>query len=464
MAAGLVELTEEFISRNGLVLRGDAVLLSLSAGKDSMALYHIMRVLAPQLGVTLAVFHLNHGVRGAESDADEAFLKELCARDNIPAVFRRHDFSQQSAAFEERARDVRYGLIEKAMKELGCTFAATAHTASDQAETVLMRACTGTHIRGLEGIPPKRGNIIRPLLFASSEDIYAYLNAEKIAWREDESNADTGYARNFLRHEILPKLSERFENASRNIAAISDAAAESRRMTLFLLSELGMKIEHKNKESSLQITAQLDSREVFGFCIAELVAAVGGYLSRERIDEAFRRFHSEKAELAVYDGGDIIVERTRDRKTLIAKCREKKPEAWSVDIDTSRLPQSYNIGELSFTVEITDFDSCASGLKRRDALFLSLDGTESQIIVRSKCGGDSVRSDGMTRKLKDLFIGAKLSARQKTSVPVVVIGGSIAAAGIGFVSEYANRISDDRTVHVGSKKILAIYRTRPNIE
>ena len=103
MAAGLVELTADYIGKYCLFTEGDAVLLSLSAGKDSMALYHIMRVLAPALGIRLAVFHLNHGVRGAESDADEAYLKELCARDNIPAVFRRHDFSQQSAAFEERA-------------------------------------------------------------------------------------------------------------------------------------------------------------------------------------------------------------------------------------------------------------------------------------------------------------------------------------------------------------------------
>ena len=462
MKAGFIQRAEDYIRKTALIIKGDTVLLSLSAGKDSMALYHVMRSLAPELGIRLAVFHLNHCVRGTESYADEAFLKDLCARDSVPAVFDRHDFSEEIAGFEEKARDVRYTRIRAAMTELGCSRTATAHTMSDQAETVLMRECTGTHIRGLEGISPKRAHLIRPLLFATSDEIYGYLREQGIAWREDASNADVRYSRNFLRHEILPALEKRFPGSSRNIASVSAAAAETQSIIHLLLAELGIRIERMNGEASVGISPLLDHSEIFGFCVAEIVAALGGYLSRERIDEAFRRFHSAKPELVIYDGGEIIVERTRDRAKLVAKRRSggAAPEP-PIAINMSELPRQFCFGNISYSAEISSYEHCATKIHQPDALFISLDGTERAIVVRPKKNGDHIRSGGMTRKIKQLLADAKCGNRGKEAMPVIEIDGTVAAAGIGFVSDSANRISDNHFVHVGSKKILAIYRTRP---
>jgi tRNA(Ile)-lysidine synthase len=463
MGLDLVERTAAFIEKKELVPDGASVLLSLSAGKDSMALYHIMKTLSFRKNLTLSVFHLNHCVRGDDADADEQFIKDLCLRDGIEAVFARHDFSKEKTAFEQKARCLRYELIADAMNTLGCTHAATAHTCSDQAETILMRCCTGTHIRGLEGIPAKRGSIIRPLLFADSNEIKDYLRLQKITWREDLSNEDTHYARNYLRHEILPRLEERFPGSAAAIAQISAAAAESRSMSLYLLEREGLIIETSEQTAAVTIKPPLLQKEVFAFCLAELVSRVGGYLSRERVDEAFRRMHSVKPELVIYDDGSVIAERSRLRDRLSArrKCASAAEGEWSVSFDLSDLPLIRQTDSYCFHACLVSLNECENELGRTDAVFLTIGEKETQVTIRSRKNGDILLSGGMTRKIKELFIDAKLSAEEKRRVPIVEICGRTAAVLTGFTAQRSNRISDIRLVHAASKKILAIYHGQP---
>ncbi len=183
----------------------DNVLVAISGGADSVALLHMLR----EKGYELTAAHYNHGLR-PEADADEEFVKTLCADLGIPFVAGRGDVAADAArcgaGIEETAREMRYAFLEETRVKSGLGRIATAHNADDNAETVLLNLVRGAGLSGLCGIPPQRGHIVRPILHLSRAEILAYLTSHNLPYREDASNADTVFRRNYLRHEILPAL------------------------------------------------------------------------------------------------------------------------------------------------------------------------------------------------------------------------------------------------------------------
>jgi tRNA(Ile)-lysidine synthase len=179
-------------------MNGDRLLLSLSAGKDSIALMDIMSTLAEEWSLTLGVFHLNHLSRGMESDSDEEFVRNLAKTYQLKLYCERFDCAgrPRGSSFEEFSREKRYGLLNGIARAESWDKIATAHTGSDNIETVLMRILRGTGIHGLRGIEPIRSKLIRPLLPLTSADVYAHLTDRGLKWREDRSNADPRFLRN----------------------------------------------------------------------------------------------------------------------------------------------------------------------------------------------------------------------------------------------------------------------------
>jgi tRNA(Ile)-lysidine synthase len=192
----------------------------VSGGPDSMALLHALVEFQAE---ALVVGHVNHALRGTESDADAAFVRGVCeslsARRQSPVLLRsaRIDTAairrNEGANLEDTARRVRYDWLRKVAEETCCAYVATGHTASDQAETVLHRLLRGTGVKGLRGIAPRRSlgpglELIRPLIQVRREDVIHYLASRGIAYREDSSNRNLDFTRNRIRHELLPYLSE----------------------------------------------------------------------------------------------------------------------------------------------------------------------------------------------------------------------------------------------------------------
>jgi tRNA(Ile)-lysidine synthase len=190
--------------------RGSRVLLAVSGGADSTALLLALHRLAPEHGLTVAAAHLHHGLRGADADRDLEFVRSLCARLGVPL---------QAARWDTRARMRRLGLsgqdglrtlrrryLAGAARRAGATAIATAHTADDQAETLLLRMLRGTGLPGLGGMRPRQGRWIKPLLLASRAVIVRDLERIRQAWREDASNQDPGYARSRIRFQAIPAL------------------------------------------------------------------------------------------------------------------------------------------------------------------------------------------------------------------------------------------------------------------
>ncbi len=191
-----------------------AVLLALSGGADSVALFHLLRKQAERDGFSLSVAHFDHGIRGEDSRRDAAFCRELAETHQCPFYTEQGEIPrvarQTHRGLEEVAREARYAFFDRVMRENRIPILVTAHHADDQLETLLFRLCRGTGAAGLCGIAPSRafgdGALVRPLLPFSKKEVLAFCKSEGLSFVTDETNDDTVYTRNRIRHEVIPVL------------------------------------------------------------------------------------------------------------------------------------------------------------------------------------------------------------------------------------------------------------------
>ncbi len=197
--------------------RGARVGVGVSGGADSVCLLHILRDLAAEWDLSLTVLHLNHKLRGEESEADERFVREMADGLKLPALvesWEREGLAEEPANLEEAAREARLALYARAMESGAVERVALGHTRSDQAETALFRFLRGAGTAGLAGIrPATAAGIVRPLLSVDREEVVAFLRERGIPWREDSSNQSRQFARNRIRHELLPELTREWNPA-----------------------------------------------------------------------------------------------------------------------------------------------------------------------------------------------------------------------------------------------------------
>ena len=209
----------------GIALGGKTVLCALSGGRDSMALFHLCLKLGAEHGFAVAAAHYNHCLRET-ADRDEAFVRSFCEKKGVPLIVGRGDVAAlaetEKTSVEDAARIMRYHFLEETADELGADFIATAHHADDNAETLLLHLLRGAGLQGLCGIPPVRGRIIRPLLSVDRAAINAYIAENSIPFVEDETNGETVYERNRLRHELFPLLEELSPGSTGRIATAAE--------------------------------------------------------------------------------------------------------------------------------------------------------------------------------------------------------------------------------------------------
>lgn len=191
---------------------GDRVLCAVSGGADSMCLLHVMKACSVTLGIEVFAAHYEHGIRGEESERDAIFVSSCCEKYGISCTVGHGDVPAYAKAkglgTEEAARELRYAFLERTADELGCGYIATAHNANDNVETVLFDLARGSGAKGLAGIPPARGRIIRPLLAVTRPEIERYLEENAISHVEDSTNAQDDYSRNLIRHRVIPVLKQ----------------------------------------------------------------------------------------------------------------------------------------------------------------------------------------------------------------------------------------------------------------
>ncbi len=204
----MLQRFRQFISANQLISKSTYVLAAVSGGKDSVTMCELLHL----AGINFGIAHCNFQLRGTDSDLDEEFVRKLATHYKVP--FFSHRFETETFAKDNRisiqmaARDLRYAWFRKLASENGFESIATAHHLNDVFETILLNLTRGTGYAGLQGIQPRNGNIIRPLLFCEREEIDRFVLENNLHWREDISNASTKYYRNLIRHKVIPVLKE----------------------------------------------------------------------------------------------------------------------------------------------------------------------------------------------------------------------------------------------------------------
>ncbi|MDE7278866.1 MAG: tRNA lysidine(34) synthetase TilS, partial [Oscillospiraceae bacterium] len=221
----MLEKVKAAVSKFNMLHCGETVCCALSGGADSVAMLLALKSLSAEFGISVTAVHINHLLRGAESDRDEIFCCELCRKLDIPLTV----FQKNAAAFshslgvsvETGAREMRYEIFS----QIPADKIATAHSLNDNAETVLFRMARGTGLRGLTGIPPVRGKIIRPLLFCTRDEIEAYLDDIGQGFVTDSTNLSDSYTRNRIRHRIMPEMTSVHEAFPRCVTSMTASLA-----------------------------------------------------------------------------------------------------------------------------------------------------------------------------------------------------------------------------------------------
>mgnify|MGYP005839217581 CR=1 FL=1 len=468
----IIRRVRSFAVEHGMLRNRERLLLSLSAGKDSVALLDIMSRLADSLELTLGIFHLNHLARGKDSDDDEKFVIRLAKSKGLKLYIERVDCTvrPRGKSFEDFARDKRYELLNEIACVDSWTRVATAHTMSDNSETVLMRILRGTGIHGLRGIDPVRGVLVRPLLRLSSSEVYAYLRLRELEWREDESNNDSRFLRNFVRNELIPEAESRFPGAAEALARLSDLAVKNESIIEHLVRKVYGTLYTVKNGSVLINTSQLDNDErIIRHALITVVRDhFGEYISSARIEETLKLYRSLKSNAILRTGSNLEIRFDRERQGSIIRIGRVSAEAsrtpsWEYRVniaDMGERPLEVNISEIGYglTVCVVDYSRFLEEGRNGSGLFLALPGGVDYIIVRSRARGDRMRLAAGTKKIKDILIDMKVPLKLRDSIPVVIAGDQTAALMTGVIQGCSHRVGCNFMVSEMSQKILAIYR------
>ncbi len=411
---------------------GTRVLCACSGGADSSALLHL---LCHTEGVTVVCAHFNHRLRGAESDRDEAWVRALCETLGVPCVCESADVAAWAAAnrmgLEEAARTLRYAFLERAAEQYDCDRIATAHHAEDNAETVLWNLVRGSGTRGLSGIPPVRGKIIRPLLDVTRPQIEAYLRENGLSCVDDSSNGADDNPRNRIRHHVLPMLLAENPCALEHICA----AAESLRADDAYLSEQaeGL-ITEAAGSGALPIQEFLALPEPVG---TRVLRGLFGPLQRKHVDAINALCRSEKAHASVNLPGRQV--RKEYDRLILDPTPESAEFRQEVPVGMTRL-DALSMRVSRETPQIHDEIHNSF-----NTFFFKNDSIRGKIFVGCGRGSDSIRLSGRgcTKTLKKLFQEAKLPPAQRRATPVLYDDdGVIAVFGFGIAERCAARPGD----------------------
>jgi tRNA(Ile)-lysidine synthase len=234
----MLSALKQHLLETQLLTETDHVLVAVSGGKDSMVLLHLLH----QTGYKLTIAHINYQLRGADSDADEALVKEKAQHLGLEIHIKKASIDKAHSNVQESAREIRYQFFSELCASFGYTKIATAHHANDALETLFIQLMRGTGIHGLKAIPAQRENVVRPMLWASRQEIDAFAEAEKIAFRQDVSNLSDAYLRNRIRNHLLPLIEHEIDPTAitklkTSIKLLAEDGAAVKAMADSLLSE-----------------------------------------------------------------------------------------------------------------------------------------------------------------------------------------------------------------------------------
>ena len=395
---------QRFIREHDLLSAGDHIVCAVSGGADSVAMLFAFYLLREKLGITISAAHFNHQLRGAESDGDEAFVRDFCGRFEIPLDVGTAPVKTGPKGLEAAARSARYNFLMGLPGKI-----ATAHTADDNAETVLMHMIRGTGLKGLGGIAPKRDRLIRPMLEITRDEVLAFLTEYSLPYVQDSSNAEDAFFRNRIRHHILPLMKHENPRLTENLSAM----ALRLRMDDAALDAIAAPTADVCKLR--EMNGALRKRALFGLLEGWGVKDI----SSEHIATLEKLVFSGNPSARADFSGNISVSRCYNRLILLENCDILNPVPLNV-------PGTTPIPDLGLQVVI----EAGRGMDTEaDACCVCLSGVP---ILRSRLSGDEITLPGGTKSLKKLFVDRKIPAHQRNRIPIVEDDqGIVCVYGIG---------------------------------
>jgi tRNA(Ile)-lysidine synthase len=454
------------IRRSGMVSPGYRVGVAVSGGADSVALLRICEALRSELGITLLVVHFDHSLRGGESQADAEFVAELARRSGLEFVSAREDVAAEAELhgwnLEDAARRLRYAFFARVIEEGRATRIAVAHTADDQAETLLAHLIRGTGLTGLAGIYPAVGAIVRPLLGTRRKDLREYLRARGDEWREDATNRDVRRLRARIREQLLPVLQRDFSPAI--VGHLSDLARFAREEEVFWtalvedrfrahvredrkafaidVSHLLAPLPLTSVAAEGEVSAASPLRTLTERLVRRLYEGARGdrrELSARHVEQVIRlATESTSGRRAELPGG-IVVERNFDTLfflrseaardlTPTGETSESRnayqyvmslPGQGATTVSVPELGRRFSLKVIDWPVNARETKSAGETL---DAALL-----RTPLILRNWRPGDAYRPRGrrQLRKLKQMFLAGRVPSRERASWPVLESDGKV---------------------------------------
>ncbi|SNT37634.1 tRNA(Ile)-lysidine synthase [Ekhidna lutea] len=419
----------DYIHSNHLIEKDEKVLLAVSGGLDSM----VMAKLFMDEGISVSLAHCNFGLRGDESDADEAFVMKWADDHHINCFVKAFDLGSGSIQLE--ARNARYQWFNELAVEYQLNKIATAHHLNDSLETVILNLSRGTGIKGVSGIPIKNERIIRPLLFSSKQDLHNYAMDVGLEWREDSSNNKSDYDRNLIRHEVIPELEKL------NISLISTFSKTAERLNYAddLIQRRVDEIKSKfllEKSGSYELRLDWISGESDVLILAEIASVFGAnYATSKEIFEARGK-----------SGKSFPVENwliTMDRESIFID-KDHSLQLKSVKVNNTG---EYLIGDLSFEISRVESDQVV--FNNSEIAFFDAEKISFPLVIRSWKEGDKFQPLGMTgkKRISDLLIDEKVPITRKNKVLVVESDNQIAWV-VGYRISDLYKITDQTNAFI----------------
>ncbi len=415
-----------------LLPKGGHVLCAVSGGADSVCLLHWLNGLRDEYGFTLTAAHYNHQLRGEQSLRDEEFVRSFVGRccPGVKLVVGCGDVAAQAAqngtGIEETAREMRYAFLRETAQQVGADVIATAHNAEDNAETMLLHLMRGSGLRGLTGIQPRRGALVRPFLTTRRRDIEEYLRIYGLPHVEDSSNADERFARNRVRRQLLPVLENmqpqfisHVGKTARLLAQDEEYLTQQARRALGEVEEINSGL----RVCAAAIAGQPDAISArMVRLLLDKLNGDGGKCTAQHLLDVVGLCRSDDPSGRIYLPGGRLVRRVYDRLELVM---EEQPEQWGEE--SLPLPGTLTLPWGTITARRSVYE----GQEQTPVdFYLSCGDT---IAVRSRRTGDRLaRPDRPGRLLKKILIDEKIPQHVRHMIPVLDCGGRVAAvAGLG---------------------------------
>lgn len=389
-----------FLRAHQMVQPGDTVVCAVSGGADSMALLWAMWGAKEKLKIQVEAAHFNHHLRGEESARDEDFVKDFCHAHGINCHMGGAEVTTGEKGLEAAARCARYAFLQSLPGKI-----ATAHTADDNAETLLLHLLRGTGLKGLGGIAPIRENIIRPMLSVTRQEVLAFLEAEGISYVTDSSNETDDFLRNRIRHHVMPLLKEENPALAENLSATALRLRQDEAV-LDALAEPATEVEALR---GLPMAVQTRA-------LSKLLVTFGVKEPEAEHVELLRRIVNSENPSASGQFPGAVIGRQYDRLVKL----EEQPKLGTYFLNC---PGETVIPELGIKV------ICTEAMEEYSGFLVYVEGS---LILRSRAEGDTIQLSGGTKTLKKLFIDRKIPAHERNRIPVLADElGVVAVMGIG---------------------------------